>query len=79
LSIAGRFIVLVPFSDRVSISQKIEDKAEKSRLKKLVHSIKPKGFGVIVRTVADGKKSSRTGQRHAKLAIQMDCNVQKTS
>jgi len=56
LSIAGRFIVLVPFSDRVSISQKIEDKAEKSRLKKLVHSIKPNGFGVIVRTVAEGKK-----------------------
>ncbi len=56
LSIAGRFIVLVPFSDRVSISQKIEDKREKSRLKKLVHSIKPKGFGVIVRTVAEGKK-----------------------
>lgn len=56
LSIAGRFIVLVPFSDRVSISQKIEDKGEKSRLKKLVHSIKPKGFGVIVRTVAEGKK-----------------------
>ena len=55
LSIAGRFIVLVPFSDRVSISQKIEDKGEKSRLKKLVHSIKPKGFGVIVRTVAEGK------------------------
>ena len=58
LSIAGRFIVLVPFSDRVSISQKIEDKAEKSRLKKLVHSIKPKGFGVIVRTVAEGKKTA---------------------
>lgn len=56
LSIAGRFIVLVPFSDRVSISQKIEDKKEKNRLKKLVHSIKPKGFGVIVRTVAEGKK-----------------------
>jgi len=58
LSIAGRYIVLVPFSDRVSISQKIENKAEKSRLKKLVHSIKPKGFGVIVRTVAEGKKTA---------------------
>ncbi len=56
LSIAGRFIVLVPFSDRVSISQKIESRSEKNRLKKLVHSIKPKGFGVIVRTVAEGKK-----------------------
>jgi ribonuclease G len=39
----------------VSISQKIEDKKEKRRLKKLVQSIKPKGFGVIVRTVAEGK------------------------
>ncbi len=56
LSLAGRFIVLVPFSDRVSISQKIESKEEKDRLKKLVHSIKPKGFGVIVRTVAESKK-----------------------
>ncbi|MCZ8196220.1 MAG: ribonuclease E/G [Flavobacterium sp.] len=55
LSLAGRFIVLVPFSDRVSISQKIEIKGEKDRLKKLVQSIKPKGFGVIVRTVAEGK------------------------
>ena len=57
LSLAGRFIVLVPFSDRVSISQKIEDKKEKERLKRLVQSIKPKGFGVIVRTVAEGKST----------------------
>ena len=56
LSIAGRYIVLVPFSDRISISQKIESKEEKSRLKRLVKSITPKGFGVIVRTVAEGKK-----------------------
>ncbi|WP_309609996.1 ribonuclease E/G, partial [Flavobacterium sp.] len=56
LSLAGRYIVLVPFSDRVSISQKIESKEEKDRLKRLVQSIKPKGFGVIVRTVAEGKK-----------------------
>ncbi|WP_434037427.1 Rne/Rng family ribonuclease [Formosa sp. 4Alg 33] len=56
LSIAGRYIVLVPFSDRISISQKIEDKAEKDRLKRLVKSITPPGFGIIVRTVAEGKK-----------------------
>ncbi len=55
LSIAGRYIVLVPFSDRISISQKIESKEEKDRLKRLVKSITPKGFGVIVRTVAEGK------------------------
>ncbi|HNQ27062.1 MAG TPA: Rne/Rng family ribonuclease [Aquaticitalea sp.] len=56
ISIAGRYIVLVPFSDRISISQKIESKEEKDRLKRLVKSITPKGFGVIVRTVAEGKK-----------------------
>ncbi len=55
LSIAGRYVVLVPFSDRISISQKIESREEKARLKRLVMSIRPKGFGVIVRTVADGK------------------------
>lgn len=54
LSIAGRYVVLVPFSNRISISQKIESKEEKDRLKKILQAIKPKGFGVIVRTVAEG-------------------------
>lgn len=58
LSLAGRYIVLVPFSNRVSISQKIDQKGEKERLKKLVQSIKPKGFGVIIRTVAKGKNTA---------------------
>ena len=56
ISLAGRYMVLLPFSDRVSISQKIEDKAEKNRLKKLVKSIRPKGFGLIIRTVAKSQK-----------------------
>jgi ribonuclease G len=56
LSLPGRYIVLVPFSNRVSVSQKIESKEEKDRLKRLVKSIKPKGFGIIVRTVAEGRK-----------------------
>ncbi|TXD51580.1 MULTISPECIES: Rne/Rng family ribonuclease [unclassified Polaribacter] len=56
LSIAGRYLVLVPFSNRVSVSQKIEDPKEKERLKRLAKSIRPKGFGVILRTVAEGKK-----------------------
>jgi len=56
ISIAGRYLVLVPFSDRVSVSQKIMDPEEKERLKRLVKSIKPKGFGVIIRTVAQNKK-----------------------
>src|SRR5699024_8919580 len=56
LSFPGRYVVLVPFSNRVSISQKIQDREEKDRLKRLVKSIKPKGFGIIIRTVAEGKK-----------------------
>ena len=56
LSIAGRYIVLVPFSNRISVSQKIESTEEKNRLKRLVKSITPNGFGVIIRTVAENKK-----------------------
>ena len=56
LSIAGRYIVLVPFSNRISISQKISSYDEKDRLRKMVKNICPKGFGVIVRTVAQDRK-----------------------
>ncbi len=56
VTLAGRYIVLVPFSDKISISQKIKDTAEKERLKRLISSIKPKNFGVIIRTVAQDKK-----------------------
>lgn len=53
LSLAGRYIVLVPFSDRISVSSKLRDKEEKDRLRRLIQSIRPKGFGVIVRTAAE--------------------------
>lgn len=56
ISLAGRNLVLLPFSDKVSVSSKIESAEEKSRLKALIQSIKPKNFGVIIRTVAEGKK-----------------------
>ncbi len=56
ISLAGRNLVLMPYSDKVSISSKIESNEEKSRLKTLVQSIKPRNYGVIVRTVAEGKK-----------------------
>ncbi|MDD2964726.1 MAG: Rne/Rng family ribonuclease [Bacteroidales bacterium] len=55
ISFAGRFIVLVPFSSRISVSQKIKDPEERNRLRRLISSIRPKGFGVIIRTVAEGK------------------------
>jgi ribonuclease G len=56
ISLAGRNLVLMPFSDKVSVSSKIESIEEKNRLKSLVQSIKPRNYGVIIRTVAEGKK-----------------------
>lgn len=56
ISLAGRNLVLIPFSDKVSVSTKIQSEEERSRLKRLVQSIKPKNYGVIVRTVAKDRK-----------------------
>ena len=56
ISFAGRYIVLVPFANRISVSQKIRSGEERNRLRKLIQSIKPNNFGVIIRTVAEGKK-----------------------
>lgn len=56
ISLAGRNLVLMPFGDKVSVSHKIESAEERQRLRTLITSIKPKNYGVIVRTVAEGKK-----------------------
>jgi ribonuclease G len=56
ISFPGRYIVLLPFSNKISISQKIKSKEERNRLKRLILSIKPNNFGVIIRTVAEHKK-----------------------
>jgi len=55
ISIAGRYLVLTPFSNKVSISQKIKKNDERNRLRRLMQSIRPQNFGVIVRTVAEGR------------------------
>ena len=56
VSFAGRYLVLVPFSNRVSVSQKIRSSEERSRLRRLIQSIRPANYGVIIRTNAEGKK-----------------------
>jgi ribonuclease G len=56
ISFAGRYLVLVPFSNRISVSQKIRSSEERNRLKRLIQSIKPNNYGVIIRTVAENKK-----------------------
>lgn len=59
LSLAGRYLILIPFSNTINISQKIEGKAEQQRLKNLITAIKPEGFGIIVRTIAQGKSVAK--------------------
>ena len=56
LSFAGRYLVLMPFGNKVSVSSKIKSGEERARLKQLIHSIKPQTCSVIVRTVAEGKR-----------------------
>ena len=56
LSFAGRYLVLMPFGNKVSVSSKIKSGEERARLKQLIHSIKPQNCSVIVRTVAEGKR-----------------------
>ena len=68
LSFAGRYLVLMPFGDKVSVSSKIKSGEERARLKQLINSIKPKNCGVIVRTVAEGK---RVAELDAELKILM--------
>lgn len=58
VSLPGRFVVLTPFNDIVAVSRKIHYGEERKRLQKLIEAIKPKNFGVIVRTAAEGKKTA---------------------
>lgn len=62
ITLAGRYLVLVPFTEKVSISQKIKDNKERDRLKGILDEIKPKNFGVIIRTVAENKKVEEINQ-----------------
>lgn len=58
ISIAGRNVVLLPFADKVSISQKISTKDERKRLERLVYSILPPNYGIIIRTAAESKRAA---------------------
>jgi ribonuclease G len=58
ISLPGRFVVVTPFNDIVAVSRKIHSSEERKRLQKIVEAIKPKNFGVIVRTAAEGKNTA---------------------
>lgn len=70
ITFTGRYMVLIPFGDKISISQKIKTTEEKVRLRQLIESIKPKNFGVIIRTSAEGK---RVAELNNELKILLNC------
>ena len=77
ISFTGRYLVLTPFADKISISQKIKSTEEKMRLRQLVESIKPRNFGVIVRTSAEGKKVAELNNELKTLVQAFDDACQK--
>ncbi len=70
ISFTGRFLVLIPFNDKISVSQKIKSTEEKLRLRQLIESIKPRNFGIIIRTSAEGK---RVAELNNELKALMKC------
>ena len=77
ISIAGRNLVLIPFSNKVSVSQKITNKEERSRLIKLIKSIKPKNFGVIIRTVAKNRRVAVLDEEIRMLVKRWETSIEK--
>ena len=69
ISLPGRFVVITPFNDIIAISRKIHSGEERKRLQKIIEAIKPKNFGVIVRTAAEGKN---TAELHEDLNMLFD-------
>ena len=77
ISFAGRYLVVIPFGDKVSVSQKIKSGEERARLKQLIQSIKPKNFGVIVRTSSEGKRVAELDLELKTLVKRWDDNMTK--
>ena len=79
LSFAGRYIVLIPFGDKVSVSSKIKTSEERARLRQLIQSIKPKNFTVIVRTSAEGRRVAELDHELRTLVARWEESIAKLS
>lgn len=77
LSLAGRYLVLVPFSDSVNVSKKIRSAEERKRLVRLITSIKPANFGVIIRTVAEGQSVTELDKDLSNLVTSWEDGMKK--
>jgi ribonuclease G len=77
LSFAGRYLIILPFGDKVNVSSKISSNEERARLKQLILSIKPKNFSVIVRTSAEGRRVAELDGELKSLIKRWEDNVPK--
>ncbi len=77
ISLAGRNVILIPFSDKISISQKIESAEEKNRLRKMVKNIVPNNYGVILRTAAEGCSVDVLEKEISELVAKWNCVYSK--
>lgn len=78
LSFAGRFIVLIPFNNKVAVSSKIKSAEERTRLKQLLQSLRPSNFGIIIRTAAEGKRASELDNELKSLLQKWDNAINAT-
>jgi ribonuclease G len=72
ITIPGRYLVLTPFVDLIAVSKKIANSEERKRLQTIVESIRPKNFGVIVRTAAEGKKTAELHEELSNMLAKWD-------
>ncbi len=79
ISLAGRHVVLIPFSNKVSISQKIRSNEERKRLKKIADATLPHNYGVIIRTAASGKTDDDIQQDIQSLVTRWESALAKVS
>ena len=77
LSIAGRYLILVPFGSGISISKKITKSDERKRLQRLISSIKPENLGIIIRTIAEGKDVAQLDNDLRQLVFKWEQGVER--
>jgi len=77
ISLSGRYMVLLPFSERISVSQKIKSNEEKNRLKRLIQSIKPRKYGLIIRTAAEKVRVAELDQELRRLINKWETTFHK--
>ncbi|MDE6262633.1 MAG: ribonuclease E/G, partial [Muribaculaceae bacterium] len=78
ITFTGRNMVLIPFANKINVSQKISSAAEKQRLRSIIEAIKPENFGVIIRTSAEGKKVAELNHEMRELVRRWEETLQKT-